>query len=103
MATSQEPQPEERNFPRWMAFSRLAQVLFAIAILGLDCGVIDGWNQNRYDPGFLIETKSGIKTYIGDTPFTGLVLFTVSSLPGFRSLCSLFGQQQSLITLTIIA
>jgi len=79
MATSRDIRP----FSIVMCLSRIAQLLVTITILGLDIYVLDEWNRNQYDFNSALGDATAangpdIKTWVGGTPFTGIVIFTVS-------------------------
>jgi hypothetical protein len=61
-----------------MYLSRIAQVLVTLAILGLDIYVIAEWNKNQYGFNSALGHASDISTWVGGTPYTGIVMFTVS-------------------------
>jgi hypothetical protein len=73
------PAIDNKPFARWMAASRATQAVITLAVMGLDIFVIVEWNKNKFIfnsyltlvPGFISRTD------IGDTPFTGVVMFTV--------------------------
>jgi hypothetical protein len=64
----------------FLYISRATQILVSIVVLGLDIFVIDEWNQNKFafNAAATGSDNSDIKTWVGDTPFTGIVIFTVS-------------------------
>jgi len=63
----------------FLYISRATQILISIVVLGLDISVIDEWNQNKFTFNAAAgSASSNIKTWVGDTPFTGIVMFTVS-------------------------
>src|SRR5438045_2367445 len=82
MATSRKIIPASNKiFFLWMLFTRAAQILITVAIIGLDAFVINEWNRNQLNFNSAIEGGSSnvnIKTWVGGTPFTGVVMFTVS-------------------------
>jgi hypothetical protein len=62
-----------------MYVSRATQIVLSIIVLGLDIFVIDEWNQNKFSFNAAAgDSNSNIKTWVGGTPFTGIVMFTVS-------------------------
>ena len=77
MATQERILPSEnKEFTIWSAVTRSLQALLAIIVLGIDIFVIEEWNKN----GFSFNSAPGLdlKTWVGGTPFTGIVMFTVS-------------------------
>jgi hypothetical protein len=81
MATSQSILPiANKRLSMWMNISRAAQVLITIAILGLDIFVVNEWNQDQYNVFVDLSSLAGQQQPlgVGDTPFTGIVMFTVS-------------------------
>ena len=54
----------------------------AIVVLGLDISIVSEWNRNQLTFNSVIGTAApsqfNIKTWVGGTPFTGIVLYTVS-------------------------
>jgi hypothetical protein len=81
MATSQKIIPiNSKSFSIWMYVTRAAQVLVTIVVLGLDISVIDDWNKNQWSFNSFVSDASplNLKTSVGGTPFTGIVMFTVS-------------------------
>ena len=64
-----------------MYLTRAAQALITIIVLGLDISVIDEWNKNQLTFNSIIGDAAGtlsLKTSVGGTPFTEIVIFTVS-------------------------
>jgi len=60
-----------------MYVSRATQIVLSIIVLGLDIFVIDEWNQNKFSFNAVAgDSNSNIKTWVGGTPFTGIVMFT---------------------------
>jgi hypothetical protein len=85
------PAPEKRIIPfiderPWaiaMYAIRTIQVLFAITALGLDVSVLSEWNKNKFQFNSALQNAGStsdvnITTWVGGTPFTGIVMFTVS-------------------------
>jgi hypothetical protein len=64
----------------FLYLSRTAQILVSIVVLGLDISVISEWDQNKFafNAAATGNPSSNIKTWVGDTPFIGIVMFTVS-------------------------
>jgi hypothetical protein len=58
--TSLQDKYLQSNFPRWMFWSRIAQVVFSIFIFGLCAAVI---NQSKTDPYFAIPTFNGLNMF----------------------------------------
>jgi hypothetical protein len=75
------------GFAEWMFFSRVAQVVLAIIVLGLDAAVIAKWNSNDFSMGFPTSIDDDfdfdsfspkVNTIVGDTVFTAFTMFVVS-------------------------
>jgi hypothetical protein len=65
----------------FLYLSRTAQVVVSIIVLGLDISVINEWDQNKFSFNAAAgSASSNIKTWVGGTPFTGIIMFTVSHL-----------------------
>ncbi|KAI9854446.1 MAG: hypothetical protein M1813_001240 [Trichoglossum hirsutum] len=67
---------DSERFGRWMYLSRGVQSVFALVIIGLDGAVIDMWNQNQVKVPESAPVKPDVQTWVGGTPFTGVVMFT---------------------------
>jgi hypothetical protein len=76
---------ESETFKVWLYSSRTVQLIIAIAVLGLDISVVDEWNQDRLSFNSVLSSASSasstsstdsIKTLVGDTPFTSIVIYT---------------------------
>jgi len=68
----------KERFPEWMNASRISQILVAIVILGLDGFVIDFWNTRKFILNSILNDAIDVNTFLNDSPFTGLVMFSVS-------------------------
>ncbi|KAI9768120.1 MAG: hypothetical protein M1839_004201 [Geoglossum umbratile] len=66
---------KNKKFGTWMGVSRVAQILLAFIIMGFDAAVIDEWNRNQLGLNAL-DSDAAIHTWVGGTPFTGIVMFT---------------------------
>ena len=64
---------------KWRRFSRTTQVLVALIVLGLDIFVMERWGKNKWGFNSAVSSTTN-NTYVGGTPFTGIVLFAVSHL-----------------------
>jgi len=77
------PQPlKSDKFRVWLYLMRTVQAIITLVVLGLDISVADEWNQNQLNFNSIASDAAGsqlsLKTWVGGTPFTGIVLFTVS-------------------------
>jgi len=73
----------DQPFANWIGFSRTAQAFVAIIVLGLDAYVIGEWNSNQFNFNYVFGQAGSLnlKTDVGSTPFTGIVMFTVRHPP----------------------
>ena len=81
MTTTKAQPLKSKTFRVWLYCGRILQVVLALVVLGLDISVVGEWNQNQLTFNSVIGTAAGslnIKTWVGGTPYTGIVLFTVS-------------------------
>ena len=69
----------KKKVSKWRIFSRTTQVLLTLVVLGLDIFVMEQWSKNQWDFNSAVGNTTN-NTYVGGTPFTGIVLFTVSHL-----------------------
>ena len=76
------PFVDEKPWAIAMYVSRATQIALAIVAIGLDASVISQWDKNQYAfNNVLGSAGSGqipSNTWVGGTPFTGIVMFTVS-------------------------